>query len=151
MLYDRRHEQKELITEMKLLTIHLQSATQYETIDKVVSFVGEDGSGQFGILAHHARMMTCLKFGLAWFRYENHETEYLALPGAIVYFVENQLHIVTRHYVRHKNYQAIQMAIEAELRWEEDKLLRTKESLHHLDEEMLKRLWKLKRQNAYEI
>ncbi|WP_106225079.1 F0F1 ATP synthase subunit epsilon [Legionella pneumophila] len=136
---------------MELFTIHLKSATQYETRDRVVSFVGEDHSGQFGILAHHDRMMTCLKFGLAWFRYENDETEYLALPGAVVYFIENQLHIVTRHYVRHKDYQAIQMAIEEELHWEENNLSRIKESLHRLDEEMLKRLWELKRQNTYGI
>lgn len=33
---------------MELFTIHLKSATQYEKIDKVISFVGEDASGQFG-------------------------------------------------------------------------------------------------------
>ncbi|HCW6749083.1 TPA: F0F1 ATP synthase subunit epsilon, partial [Legionella pneumophila] len=131
--------------------IHLKSATQYEKIDKVLSFVGEDASGQFGILAHHSRMMTCLKFGLAWFRDENQETEYLALPGAVVYFIDNQLHIATRHYVRHKEYQAIQKVLEEELHWEENNLLRTKESVHRLDEEMLKRLWELNRQNSYGI
>lgn len=136
---------------MELFTIHLKSATQYEKIDKVLSFVGEDASGQFGILAHHSRMMTCLKFGLAWFRDENQETEYLALPGAVVYFIDNQLHIATRHYVRHKEYQAIQKVLEEELHWEENNLLRTKESVHRLDEEMLKRLWELNRQNSYGI
>lgn len=136
---------------MDLFTIHLKSATQYEKIDKVISFVGEDASGQFGILAHHSRMMTCLKFGLAWFRDENQETEYLALPGAVVYFIDNQLHIATRHYVRHQEYQAIQRVLEEELHWEENNLLRTKESVHRLDEEMLKRLWELNRQNSYGI
>lgn len=136
---------------MELFTIHLKSATQYEKIDKVLSFVGEDASGQFGILAHHSRMMTCLKFGLAWFRDENQETEYLALPGAVVYFIDNQLHIATRHYVRHQEYQAIQRVLEEELHWEENNLLRTKESVHRLDEEMLKRLWELNRQNSYGI
>ncbi|HBC2505942.1 TPA: F0F1 ATP synthase subunit epsilon [Legionella pneumophila] len=136
---------------MELFTIHLKSATQYEKIDKVISFVGEDASGQFGILAHHSRMMTCLKFGLAWFRDENQETDYLALPGAVVYFIDNQLHIATRHYVRHQEYQAIQRVLEEELHWEENNLLRTKESVHRLDEEMLKRLWELNRQNSYGI
>ncbi|TIE14645.1 hypothetical protein DIZ66_05750 [Legionella pneumophila] len=136
---------------MELFTIHLKSATQYEKIDKVISFVGEDASGQFGILAHHSRMMTCLKFGLAWFRDENQETEYLALPGAVVYFIDNQLHIATRHYVRNPEYQAIQRVLEEELHWEENNLLRTKDSVHRLDEEMLKRLWELNRQNSYGI
>ncbi|MCL9682866.1 F0F1 ATP synthase subunit epsilon [Legionella maioricensis] len=136
---------------MEPFTIHLQSATQYEQIDTVVSFVGEDASGQFGILANHARMMTCLKFGLAWFRDEHNETDYLAVPGAVVYFNKNQLYIVTRHYVRHKEYQAIHSALEKELQFEEENLLSIKDSLHRLDEAMLKRLWELKRQNGYGI
>lgn len=51
--------------------MHLQSATQYERVDDVTSFVGEDGSGSFGILAGHARAMTLLSFGLARFRIGN--------------------------------------------------------------------------------
>lgn len=129
--------------------LHLQSSTQYEIIHNVVSFVGEDASGQFGILANHARMMTCLKFGLAWFRYENKEKEYLALPGAVVYFIDNQLYISTRHYFRNADYQAIHVLIEKELHIEEENLLHIKESLHRLDEEILKRLWDLKRQDKY--
>jgi len=34
---------------MKTFVMHLQSATQYERIENVASFVGEDGSGSFGI------------------------------------------------------------------------------------------------------
>jgi F-type H+-transporting ATPase subunit epsilon len=136
---------------MDAFDIHLQSATQYEKIHNVVSFVGEDNSGQFGILAHHDRMMTCLKFGLAWFRYANNEIDYLALPGAIIYFIDNQLYISTRHYFRNKDYQVIQTSIAKELQIEEENLLCIKESLHHLDEEILKRLWDLKRQGNYGI
>jgi F-type H+-transporting ATPase subunit epsilon len=134
---------------MDSFDLHLQSSTQYEVIHHVVSFVGEDASGQFGLLANHARMMTCLNFGLAWFRYENNEKEYLALPGAVVYFIDNQLTISTRHYFRHKEYRAIQMLIEKELHCEEENLSSIKESLHRLDEGMLKRLWDLKRQGNY--
>ena len=136
---------------MDSFDLHLQSATQYEKIHHVVSFVGEDASGQFGILAHHARMMTCLKFGLAWFRYDNDETEYLALPGAVVYFNENQLYLSTRHYFRNKDYQVIQNSIAKELQIEEEHLAGMKEHLHRLDEEIMKRLWDLKRQEHYGI
>ncbi len=80
---------------MELFTIHLKSATQYEKIDKVLSFVGEDASGQFGILAHHSRMMTCLKFGLAWFRDENQETEYL--PYQVPWFISLTINCILRH------------------------------------------------------
>ena len=36
---------------MNTFTLHLESSTQYERIEHVVSFVGEDDSGSFGILA----------------------------------------------------------------------------------------------------
>ena len=78
MLYARRHAGKKL---MNTFLLHLQSATQYERIENVLSFVGEDDSGSFGILPGHARMMTLLGFGLARFRVTDQDWEFLALPG----------------------------------------------------------------------
>ena len=54
---------------MNTFSLHLQSATQYEHIEGVSSFVGEDESGSFGIRAHHERMTTALSYGLA--RYQS--------------------------------------------------------------------------------
>ena len=42
-------------------TLLLQDATRTTSIAGVTSFVGEDDSGSFGILAGHARMMTSLR------------------------------------------------------------------------------------------
>ena len=53
---------------MNTFVLHLQDATRYERIEGVSSFVGEDASGSFGILAQHGRFMTSLVFGLARFR-----------------------------------------------------------------------------------
>lgn len=53
---------------MNTFTLQLQSATQFERIEGVASFVGEDASGAFGILTGHARMLTALVFGLARYR-----------------------------------------------------------------------------------
>lgn len=136
---------------MTMFELYLQSGTQYEKISNVTSFIGEDASGQFGILANHARMMTCLIYGLARYKLKDEEVEYIALPGGILYFVNNQLYISTRHYLRSKNYQEILNLMDEQLSSEEEKLKSIKESLHHLDEEMLKRLWELKRQGHYEI
>jgi F-type H+-transporting ATPase subunit epsilon len=136
---------------MNTFELHLQSGTQYEKIPDVISFVGEDVSGQFGVLANHARMMTCLIYGLATFRCRNNETEYLALPGGVLYFIRNQLYINTRHYLRSKDYQVILTAMDEELHNEEEGVRSIKESLHRLDKEMLKRLWELKQQDYYEI
>ena len=38
---------------MNTFLVHLQSATQYERIENVVSFIAEDDSGSFGILPGH--------------------------------------------------------------------------------------------------
>ena len=72
MLYARRHAGKKL---MNTFLLHLQSATQYERIENVLSFVGEDDSGSFGILSGHGRMMTLLGFGLARFRITHQDWE----------------------------------------------------------------------------
>jgi F-type H+-transporting ATPase subunit epsilon len=53
---------------MKSFILKLQDATRSEEIEQVTSFVGEDLSGSFGILAGHARMMASLVIGLARFR-----------------------------------------------------------------------------------
>ena len=130
---------------MRPFVVHLQSATQYERIERVTMFVAEDASGSFGILAGHHRMMTSLLFGLARFRIEEDEWHFLALPGGVFYFVENELFLNTRRYLRGTDYTEITKALEQQLRSEETSLRDLKESLHHLEEEMFKRLWNLGR------
>ena len=63
-------------------TLMLQDTTQSEQVDNVTSFVGEDDSGAFGILARHTRMMTILVAGLARFRGDDENWNYIATPGA---------------------------------------------------------------------
>jgi F-type H+-transporting ATPase subunit epsilon len=130
---------------MNTFPLHLESATQYERIDDVISFVGEDDSGSFGILPGHGRMMTLLAFGLARFRVAGQDWEYLALPSALAYFLDNQLHLSTRRYVRGKVYEGISAVLQKELLAEEEALREMKQSLRHLEEEMFKRLWKMRR------
>jgi F-type H+-transporting ATPase subunit epsilon len=125
--------------------LHLESATQYERIEKVASFIGQDETGSFGILAGHTRMMTSLTFGLARFRLAGQDWEYLALPGGLAYFVDNQLHLSTRRYLRGKEFGSITSALREELLAEEEALRATKQSLNQLEEEMFKRLWKMRR------
>lgn len=129
---------------MNTFVMHLQSTTQYERIENVVSFVGEDESGSFGILSGHARMMTLLSFGLARFRVINQDWEFLALPGALAYFVNGQLFVSTRRYVRGKDYEGITASLRQELLAEEEALRETKLSVRRLEEEMFRRLWKVR-------
>lgn len=130
---------------MKHFMLKLLHATGSESFDEVTSFVGEDGSGSFGILAGHRRMMTTLVIGLARFRTGLDEWNYLALPGALLYFNDDVLTISTRRYLVDDNYMRISQALQEQLIAEEEDLRAMKESLHRMEEAILKRLWDMGR------
>lgn len=130
---------------MKTFVLHLEDATQYERIEGVSSFVGEDDSGSFGLLAGHARMMASLVFGLARYRIEGGPWQYLALPGALIYFVHDELYLNTRRYLKDDDYERISDALHEQLAAEEETLQNFRNSLHNLEQEMLKRLWQIGR------
>jgi F-type H+-transporting ATPase subunit epsilon len=126
-------------------TLRLQDATRTKDITGVVSFVGEDMSGSFGIQASHARMMTVLAIGLARFSTGADKWQYLAMPGAVLYFENNVLTLNTRRYLLDDDYMRISQTLQQELLAEEEKLHSMKQSLHRMEEEILKRLWEFNR------
>jgi F-type H+-transporting ATPase subunit epsilon len=130
---------------MKSFVLHLQDATHYERIDQVASFVGQDDSGLFGILAGHARMMTVLAFGLARYRTTDDHWHFLAVPRGLLYCTDNNLYLSARRYIRDDDYAQISQALEEQLVTEEAALHRIKDSLRRLEEEMFKRLWRMGR------
>ena len=133
---------------MRSFTLRLQDARHTEDIADVTSFVGEDRSGSFGILAGHASLMTCLIIGLARFRSANGNWKYLALPGAVLYFHNDILTLSTRHYLVDDDFRRISQALQQQLLAEEEKLQTIKESLHHMEEAVLKQLWALGRRET---
>ena len=132
---------------MNSFTLQIRSATGADEIVGVTSFVGEDATGSFGILPGHARMMASLVFGLARFRCGEESWQYLAMPGAILYFRDNVLALNTRRYLLDRDYMRISHALQQQLLKEEEKLHATKESLRRMEEEVLTRLWDLNRGN----
>ncbi|MGZ5030085.1 MAG: F0F1 ATP synthase subunit epsilon [Methylobacter sp.] len=130
---------------MNRFVLNLFDASHEQRIEGVTSFVGEDASGSFGIQAHHARFMTTLVFGLARFRLGTDDWQYLALPGAVVYFNNNELTISTRHFLIDTDIERISTLLEQQLIAEEDNLRATRESLHRMEQAMLKRMLALKR------
>jgi F-type H+-transporting ATPase subunit epsilon len=130
---------------MSGFVLHLQGATQYERVEGVRSFVGEDASGAFGILPGHARFMTSLLFGLARFRTGERAWQFLALPGALLYFSDNALYLCTRRYLCDPDYARISAALEQQLLAEEQDLRGMKDSLRRMEEGMLRRLWQMRR------
>jgi F-type H+-transporting ATPase subunit epsilon len=128
---------------MNTFVMHLYGSTQYERIEGVTSFVEQDDSGSFGIQAGHARMMTALSYGLARYRNTNNVWVYLALPGGLLYFVNNELHITTRRYFVDTDYQRISTTLLDQLLREEEELYSVKQTLSRLEQETLRRLWQM--------
>lgn len=124
-------------------TLQLQGATQHEQLDSVTRFCGEDDSGQFSLMRHHAHFITTLVFGLARLQYADQRWEYLALPGAVLQFKDNQLTLSTRRYLRGDDYRQIEQALREELVAEEQALGELKQSLGQMEQAMMQRLWKL--------
>lgn len=114
----------------------------------MTSFVGEDASGSFGILAGHARMLTVLITGLARFRVGPDSWQYLAVPGALLYFRDNVLTLSTRRYLLDADYTRISQALQQQLLAEEEQLHSMTTSLHRMEEAMLKCLWDMGRRDA---
>ena len=145
MLHARQHVEAQ---DVKTFSLQLLDAAGTRQICGVTTFVGEDISGSFGILAGHARLMTSLIMGLARFRSHNEPWQYLAMPGGLLYFHDNLLTLSTRHYLLDDDYSRISNAMQQQLLAEEQKLQTIKASLRHLEEEALRRLWRLRRKGA---
>lgn len=133
---------------MNTFELRLRDATHAEHIAGVTSFVGEDASGSFGLLAGAERMMTSLVIGLARFRVGDGPWRYLAMPGALLYFADNRLSISTRRFLVDDDYERISSTLHRQLIAEEEALRGMKESLRQMEEEVLKRMWELGRKEA---
>ena len=133
---------------MNTFTLQLQDATHADSIAGVISFVGEDDSGSFGILAGHAHFITTLEMGLARFRTGDAGWRYLAVPGAVLHFRDGVLTLSTRRYLLDDDYDRISRTLRQQLLAEEARLQEMKQSLRRMEEEIFRRLWEIGRRSA---
>lgn len=133
---------------MKTFTLTLRDNARSEDIDGVISFVGEDASGSFGILADHARLMTTLVFGLARFCTAPGAWRYLAMPGAVLYFDRNRLILNTRRYLLGDDYEDMSRALVEQLAQEERSLAEMKQTLHEVETHVLKQMLEMNKAGA---
>lgn len=130
---------------MRTFTLELRDADRAERIDGIVSFVGEDASGSFGILPGHARFMTVLVFSMARFRGAGEPWRYLAVPGALLYFVDDRMDLITRRYLLGDDYEDLHRMLDERIRDQEDAMRSTRESLRRMEQELVRRMWELRR------
>ena len=129
---------------MTAFSLLLQDNQSTEKINDVEIFSGVDESGNFNILAGHERFMTVLEFGLAKFRCQDQQWQYLAMPGAVLYFNRNELSLNSRLFLRDSNYEKISQQLSDRVNAEEKDLKSIRKNLHQLESEVLKRLWRSK-------
>lgn len=130
---------------MSGFTLHLQSASRYERIEGVASFVGSDASGSFGIQPGRARFMTVLDYGLARFYLSNGPWQYLACPGAVLHFAGPDLFLNTRRYLCDADYTRVVEMLAGQLAEEEVALGVVKNNLQQLERALLQRLRQIER------
>lgn len=130
---------------MRAMTLQLYHATGSERFDGVTSFVGEDASGSFGILPGHVRMMTALDVGLVRFRVGANDWHYLALPGGILCAGGDRVTICTRRCLHDTDFRRMGALLAELQRADHETLGGIRESLHRLEEEMLRRLREIER------
>lgn len=125
---------------MKVITVHLQSPSRYERIDSVTSFVGIDASGSFGILAGHERMMTVLESGIMRLRLVGGGYEFLAVAEGLLYFVDNELFISTRKFLKDEDHESLAERFNRMLSGEREEARAMRETIRQMEEELLKHL-----------
>lgn len=125
--------------------LELFGLRQKERFDAVVSFVGHDRSGSFGLLAGHERTIACLDFGLAAFSTSDGRRRYIALPGAVLHFCSNELRLCTRRFLVGEDYRRVAASLDEEFRIEQDGLRHLRESLRRMERDMFRRIWEMGR------
>ena len=94
-------------------------------------------------------MMTALSYGLARYQTQNGDWYYLAFPGGILYFLNNQLYLNSRRFLCDTDYECISAGLMQQLLTEEQALQTIKDSLNRLEQEMFRRLWEMKRSGGH--
>ncbi|HTX02268.1 MAG TPA: hypothetical protein VMD07_01205 [Candidatus Acidoferrales bacterium] len=120
--------------------LDLVSEERHESIDRIVSFIGADESGSFGILANRESLITILSWGLCRFTTADGATEYVGMPGGVLSFGERLLRIATPRYVRAAESETLLRQLDDRMKTEEEDRRRLREVLHNLDREFLRRL-----------
>ncbi len=136
---------------MNTFAMNLFDSANHQKTDGVTSFVGMDTTGSFGIQANHIRFMTILVFGLARFKQEEGDWQYLALPGGVLYFKDNELTISTRHFLIDTDYDRITASLSQQLIAEEESLRATRLSLHRMEQAIIKQMVALQRKTGWKL
>lgn len=121
-------------------TAQISDETRSREIGDIVSFVGRDASGSFGILAGREPFATSLLWGLCEIRSAGGGELFLAVAGGILFYDGVALRVATRRFLIDPD----GARIIAQLAAEDSSEATTTRSMHamlrSLDRELLRRL-----------
>lgn len=125
---------------MNTFELRLLSRERDVQMPGLVSFVGEDASGSFGLLAGHEAQVTVLSHGLARVRRADGARCFIGLPGGVLSFADDCLVISTRRFVFGEDARAVGEALAQEVLAQERAMAETRSQLRHLETTLLRRL-----------
>ncbi len=143
MLHARSHERGQ---KLKSFTCKVYSPKNILTINEVSSFVGEDNSGSFGIMAGRYPLVTILKCSTAKLKLNDDSVLYLGISGGVLSFKSNILTIVTSFAIQSENIEDLTEALDVAIAKDEERSQKIQGYIQKLDDEILKRIKQLEGQ-----
>lgn len=128
---------------MKTLTLTLLHGLGAERYDSVRQFICADASGSFGLMAGHARMVAVLRYGLARFEDSGGQWHYLAMPGGVLRFTNNQLTIATVRFFLGDERGTICAQLAAEIARTDSEVHTSRAALSEIEHALIRRLGEL--------
>ena len=125
---------------MTCFALPLQDSHGGARFDAVVQFIAADGSGSFGILAGHARMLAVLRYGLARFVDSAGRWHFLSLPGGVMSFADNRLTLATVRYFLGDERAGICRQLEDEMARLDSDVHSSRATLTEIEHALLRRL-----------
>ena len=128
---------------MNTFELILQDMTQQWHEAEARSFVATDVSGSFGIQAGHETFVTCLRPGLARFMDGSGQWQYVAQPGAVVWFADNRLYLSTAQFIISPERDRLVQHMDEEWRAAAEALGSTKRNIVQVEQALARKLWEM--------
>lgn len=132
---------------MKTFGLTLIDTAELTCFERIVQFIGADDGGSFGILAGHAHTVALLRYGLARFVDDSGVWRYLAMPGGVLRFADNQLTVTTVRYFLGMDRDAICADLDAAMQQTDSEVHRSRAALSEIEHSLVKRLADLSNQS----
>ncbi len=130
---------------MKTLPVTLLDNESSSDLTGIVALSAEDASGSFTLLPGHMALLTILAPGLVRLRYESGALEFVGQPGSLLRVEAGKTTVTTRRLFRGEDAEAVLELMRRQLADEESRLLSTRATLKHMEDEVLRRIFEMDR------